>query len=146
MSKSWKSAIQCCNPSKLKHQKSQRILIVLHSSSDYLGYSVALFPNQAHLWSSGSRRKGLSCCCEHDNSGLCSCCVRVKVAKDCQPTLWWSEENGRGRDCAWAWWLNGTGVDSPGCYGWWKCEEELVRNYCEGEGGCEGDGVVSLLK
>lgn len=21
------------------------------------------------------------------------------MAKDCQPTLWWSEENGRGRDC-----------------------------------------------
>lgn len=75
------------------------MLTVVHSSPEYLGYSVAPFPDQACLWSVGYRLKGLSYCCECDGSGLCSCCERVRVAMDCQPTLWWSEENGGGRDC-----------------------------------------------
>lgn len=27
--------------------------------------------------------------------------------------------------------MTGAGVRSPGCCEWWKCEEELVWNYCE---------------
>ena len=88
-SKNWKSVIQGCNPSKVKHQESWRIVTVLHGSCDYLGYSAAPFPNQARLWSLGYGRKGLSCGCKRDDSGLCSCCVRVKAAEDedCQPAL-----------------------------------------------------------
>lgn len=103
MSKDQKSVIQCYNPSKLKHQESWRVSTVLHSSSDYLGYSVAPFPNQALLWSLGHRTKPFSYCCEHDDSGLCSCCVRVKVAKDCHYS------GGLRRMAEGGWWLNGAG-------------------------------------